>query len=112
VAVESEGETVDIRAFRGSRKASVYRDHVLGEERFARVVATAAEQGLTVLGSLDEHGPRELDKAASMRLAEELTQLRSSGALVELDDDLVAIAELARWCAHAGEDAWLRTERP
>jgi len=53
VAVESESETVDIRAFRGSRKASVYRDHVLGEERFARVVATAAEQGLTVLGSLD-----------------------------------------------------------
>jgi len=112
VAVESESETVDIRAFRGSRKASVYRDHVLGEERFARVVATAAEQGLTVLGSLDQHGPLGLDKAASMRLAEELTQLRSSGALVELDDDLVAIAELARWCARAGEDAWLRIEGP
>ena len=109
---DSEGETVEIRAFRGTRRASVYRDHVLREESFARILAAADEQGLALLSSLDQHGPHELDKAASMRLAEQLTQLRSSGALVDLDDDLVSLAEVARWCARAGEDAWLRIEGP
>jgi hypothetical protein len=31
--------------------------------------------------------------------------------LLELDDDLTAIGALARWCARAGEAAWLRIER-
>jgi hypothetical protein len=107
-----KAETVEIRAFRGTRKASVYRDYVLRKKTFALILAAADEEGLALLSSLDAFGPHELDKAASMELAEQLTQLRSSGAVVDIDDDLVAVAEVARWCARAGEDAWLRIEGP
>jgi hypothetical protein len=102
--------TVEIRAFRGPRKASVYRDHVLREGTFARILTAADKERFALLSSLGQPGPHELDKAASMRLAEQLNQLRASGALVDIDDDLVAVAEVARWCAHAGEEAWLRIE--
>jgi hypothetical protein len=87
--------SVAIRAFRGTRRSSVYREHVLDEAAYERMAAG---------------WPRELDKAGARRLAEELTALRASAALLDLDDDLTAIAELARWCARAGGDGWLRIE--
>jgi hypothetical protein len=86
---------VAIRAFRGSRRSSVYREHELDAESFARIGAA---------------WPREFDKAGARRLADELTALRASATLLDLDDDLTAIGELARWCARASGDAWLRIE--
>lgn len=106
------GELVELRAFRGTRRSSVYRDHVLPERRFARIVEAGEELGLTVLASLAQYGPHELDQAAAQRLADEATVLRSSGRLLELDSDLTSIAEVARWCAHARGHAWLRIEGP
>lgn len=87
--------SVAIRAFRGTRRSSVYREHLLDEGSFARIAAD---------------WPREFDQQGARRLAEELTALRASAVLLDLDDHLTAIAELARWCARAGRDGWLRIE--
>ncbi|HEY6836816.1 MAG TPA: hypothetical protein VI142_10265 [Gaiellaceae bacterium] len=105
-------EPVEIRAFRGTRQASVYQELVLRESSFVRIVLAAGRQRLRTLGSLDQHGTHELDKAQAQGVAEEVTQLRSSGELIDVDDDLTALAELSRWCAHAREDAWLKIQGP
>jgi hypothetical protein len=101
---------VDFRAFRGSRRSSVYREHVLDEADFARILNVADREGLTVLASLDRHGPHRLDKAAARRLADEATHIRTTAVLPELDDDLTAIASVAHWCARASDNSWLRIE--
>ncbi len=106
------GELVEIRAFRGSRRASVYRGHALGEGAFRRIVDAGARHGLRRLASLDRHGPHELDKATARQLAEEASRLRAGAELPDLDADLVAIAEVARWCARADKASWLRIEGP
>jgi hypothetical protein len=105
-----QGGAVEVRAFRGTRRASVYREHVLPEEDFGRILAAGTARGLTLLSSLPPHGPREIDKASAKRLAEEATALRISGELPDLDGDLTAVIEVARWCAHASDDSWLRIE--
>jgi hypothetical protein len=89
-----------VKAFRGSRRSSIYREFVLEDEAFARIVEAAG------LGPLEV----PLDKDGARRLAEELTELRASAVLPELDDHLTAIVELARWCSRATGDAWLRIE--
>jgi hypothetical protein len=103
---------VEIRGFRGTRRASVYRGHVVPEGEFRRIAATAERRGLRLLATLDPHEERELGKREARTLATETTSLRVSGELADLDDDLTEIAEIARWCARAGEDAWLRIGRP
>jgi hypothetical protein len=110
--VELDGEPVEVRAFRGTRQASVYREHVLSDTRFARIVAAGATAGLSLLSSLDPYGPHVLDKAGAQRLAEETSRLRISGELPDLDDDLTAIGEVARWCARASDNSWMRIEGP
>ena len=89
-----------VKAFRGSRRSSIYREFVVEEEAFARIVQAAG------LGPLDG----QLDKGEARRLAEGLTELRTSAVLPELDDQLTAIVELARWCSRASGEAWLRIE--
>jgi hypothetical protein len=103
---------VEIRGFRGTRRTSVYRGHVVPEGEFRRVVATAERRGLRLLATLDPHDARELGKREARTLAAETTSLRVSGELADLDDDLTEIAEIARWCARASEDAWLLIEGP
>lgn len=105
------GGSIEVRAFRGTRQASVYRDVVVPERPFVRILVVAEQAGLSLLASLDPPGPHELDKDRARALAEEVTELRSSGELPDLDQDLVSLAEIARWCAHAREDAWLRIVR-
>jgi hypothetical protein len=89
-----------VKAFRGTRRSSIYREFVLEDEAFDRIVAAA---GLDSLAG-------ELGKDEARRLAEQLTELRASAALPELDDHLTAIAELAHWCGRATGEAWLRIE--
>jgi hypothetical protein len=85
-----------VKAFRGTRRSSIYREHVLSETAFDRIAAG---------------WPQEFDKLGARRLAEELTALRASAALLDLDDDVTAIAELAHWCGRSTGNAWLRIER-
>ena len=106
------GESVEIRASRGSRRASVYREHLLSENAFARILAAGERKELALLSSLDQYGPHELDKQEARQLADEATSIRMSGELPDLDDDLTAIAEVARWCAHASKDSWMKIEGP
>ncbi len=105
-------EAIEIRAFRGSRRRSVYRKHVLSVETFARILATGERMALGLLSSLDVHGRRELDKRQAAQLAVELTSIRTTSELPEFDWDLTAIAEVARWCSHATEGSWLKIDGP
>jgi len=105
-----EGETIELRAFRGSRRASVYRAHVVAEAGFARILESGAAHDLALLASLRGDGPHELDKEAARQLAAEANAIRMSGELLDLDGDLVAIAELARWCARAPTRSWMTIE--
>lgn len=105
-------EPVEIRGFRGTRRRSVYREHVLGESEFRRIVAAAEKRDLSLLPTLDPFAPHELGKREARTLAAETTTLRMSGELPDLDHDLIEIAEVARWCARASENAWLRIECP
>lgn len=99
---------VEIRAFRGSRRTSVYRKQLLSGESFARILAAARRLQLALLSSLDRLGSHELGKRQAGTIANEATRIRASGELPDLDDDLIAFAELARWCAHASGDAWMK----
>jgi hypothetical protein len=108
----SPGEWVEIRAFRGPRRASVYREHALPEKAFARILGVGERAGLPLLSSLDPSRPRELDKSEAQQLAHEATSIRAGAELPDLDPDLVAIAEVARWCAHASGESWVRIEGP
>ncbi len=101
---------IEIRAFRGTRKSSVYLEHVLPKNAFIRILAAGERRGLAALSLLDEHGPYELDKQNAHQVADEAGSLRASGELIELDDDLTSIAELARWCARASEASWMKIE--
>ena len=96
---------MELRSFRGSRRSSVYRVHAVGPTAAERIRRAAFELGLPLLATLS---PGELDKRDARRLADELTRLRASAALLEIDDELTALAAVANWCARAGGSAWLR----
>src|ERR1700730_11883607 len=105
-------ESVEIRSFRGTRRTSVFREHVLSENAFARILALGERQQLPLLSSLDKCGPHKLTKAEAQQLADEAGSLRSGGELRDLDADLTALAEVARWCARASGDSWMKIEGP
>lgn len=90
----------------------MYCGHRLSDDDFARIHEAAAARGLALLASLDPREPHELDKIGAHRLAEEMTDVRRSGDVPDLDDDLTALAEVARWCARATESSWLKIEAP
>jgi hypothetical protein len=100
-----QGAGVEVRAFRGTRRSSVYRAHSVGGGEAARIRAAAAALDLPLLASL---APAELDKREARRLAAELARLRASATLLELDAELTALAAVANWCARATGRAWLR----
>jgi hypothetical protein len=108
----SGGRQVEVRAFRGTRRTSVYCEHRLADEDFVRIHEAAAARGLPLLASLDPCEPHELDKDDAQRLAEEMTDVRRSGDVPDLDDDLTALTEVARWCARATKRSWLKIEGP
>src|SRR5262249_2907619 len=100
-------DTVAFRAFRGTRRSSVYREHVSARAAVDRIREAAARSGLVLLASLPPHAEVELDKTEARRLAEEATSIRPEATSLELDADLTAIAEIANWCARARERSWL-----
>jgi hypothetical protein len=99
---------IELRAFRGTRRSSTYRAHSLRADRAARLAAAAASGNLTALAAAAYGESADLDKRAARRLADEATALRSSARVLELDDDLTAIALVANWCARATGRAWLQ----
>jgi hypothetical protein len=99
-------ERIEARAFRGTRKASVYRGHVLEADDLNRIAEAGRRAGFDLVASLAT-APIEVGKENARRLAGELSELRVGAELLDLDDDLTALAELARFCARARERAWL-----
>ena len=91
---------IELRAFRGTRRRSVYRAHSLEQARLRRIRAVATLLDLPLLRSIDPETTSTLDRRDARRLAEETSRLRVSGELLDLDEDLAAIATLARWCQH------------
>ena len=100
-------DRVEIRAFRGNRRTSVYRSYLVPRPIFERILTMARTRGLALLSSFERSGSRDLDKRQARSLAKEATALRMSGELADVDDDLTSIAELARWCARTSGDAWV-----
>lgn len=98
-------DRVQARAFRGTRKKSVYRDHLLEADDLVRIVDAGARGRLELVASLSV--PCEVEKDDTGRLAAELSELRVGAELLDLDDNLTALAELARFCARARGGAWL-----
>ena len=101
---------VTIRAFRGARRSSVYREHVVSGAVFARILAAGKQRELAALASLDSIGAHEVDKREARQLADEVGLLRERSELPDLDGDLTAFAFVARWCARASGKAWLTIE--
>ena len=89
-----DSEAVEIRAFRGSRRASVYREYVLSERAFAQILAAGERRELALLSSLDQYGQHELDKRKAAQLADKATRIRTG----ETPD-----GKKARFCKHCGE---------
>jgi hypothetical protein len=89
----------------------VYREHVLSTKVFARILQVGARRGLALLASLDQYGPHRLDKRKAQQLADETGSIRRAADLPDLDSDLTAIAEIARWCARASGQSWMKIER-
>src|ERR1700722_890714 len=96
MAPGADGEPVGIRAFRGTRQASVYRERVVSGRAFSRIVAAGAGRGLPVLSSLARRGPHRLDKPTARRLADEAESIRIDGEPLVLDAELTAFGEGAR----------------
>jgi hypothetical protein len=103
---------LELRAFRGTRRSSTYRSHAVDAGAAERLSAAAAARGLTALATAARGDETELDKRAARRLADEATALRASALVLELDDDLTALAEVANWCARARGRAWLQIRSP
>ena len=101
-------EEVEFRAFRGTQRSSLYRSHVIAATALARVVRTASQERLPLVARLQTNDATELEPTAARLLASELNELRSRALLLDLDADLVALAEVANWCARSREKAWLR----
>ena len=102
-------KSIEVRAFRGDLRSSTYRTYEVADSDFHRIGDVARSLDLPVLGSLDCMDRGRLDQEDASRLAEETTRLRVSGKLLELDQELVQIASLARWCQHRGR-AWMTVE--
>jgi hypothetical protein len=101
---EDHGEGVEIRAFRGTRRSSVYRECVVSERVFRSLLAAGESIGLPVLSSLDPYGPHELDKADAAKLADEVAVIQERVNEPQFAD----ISQVAMWCARARANSWMR----
>jgi hypothetical protein len=68
---------------------------------FRRLLAAGENHGLPLLSSLDPCGPHELDKQQAQKLADEVRVIENN------EPSVVAIAQLALWCARARANPWL-----
>lgn len=98
---------IEIRAFRGSRRSSVYRACVVPAPAAARMRRAADRHGLSGLASVLDPERGELPKETARRAAEDANALRLSGELLDVDEELLEVADLASWCSRARRGAWL-----
>lgn len=103
-ATFADDEPVEIRAYRGPQQTSVYKEHVIPEDLFSRLLHLASAYKLHQFQTLDPYGPFELNDQQARRLAEEVAFI---GRIVNDDllrPHLVAIKDVADYCwQHSGE---------
>jgi hypothetical protein len=106
--MDLDGEAVDVRAFRGTRPASVYREYIVGEGTFVRMLELGREKGLPILSLLDQYGSHEFDRMEAAQLLGEVEAVQASPGDDELAQHLLGIANVVRWCADAPDGGtWL-----
>jgi hypothetical protein len=108
----AENEPVELRAYRGKRRASTYREHVVPEELFVRTLLLASAYELHQLPTLDQYGPFELNKEQARRVDDEVAFLSTVVNDVLLAPHLEAISAVAAHCWRHSGDAWLHIEGP
>jgi hypothetical protein len=110
-AAFADDEPVEIRAHRGSRRASIYDEHVMPEDLFARMVSLASADKLHQLSSLDPYGPTELTPSRPGGLQKRLLH-RPSRERPAAEPHLTAIRRVADSCLTHSGDSWLLIEGP
>jgi hypothetical protein len=102
-ATFADDEPIEIRAYRGGR-ASTFKEHVVPEELFVRLLLIASAYKLHQLPTLNQYGPFTLNPEQARRIAEET---RFVAGIVNDDllvPHLTAVAEVADYCwQHSGE---------
>ena len=111
-ATFADNEPVELRSYRGSRRASTYDEHVMPEGLFERTVSLAKAYDLHQLSSLDPYGPTELHGEQARRLAGEVRFI--SGVVNDplLAPHLDAVGRVADYCWQHPSDAWIVIEGP
>jgi hypothetical protein len=107
MGVDVEGVDVEIRAFRGTRRSAVYREHVVAGIVFARMLLAARDRDLPLLSSLDRAGPYRLAPPQARQLAREVDALEDAVRSPAFSRHLEAIGDVARWCARARGRSWM-----
>lgn len=107
---DEDGDSIAVRSHRGSRRASVFREHVLSERRFDDLVELARAHGAAHVVAPDPYGD-ELDKGRARRLADELRALRES-APEALAPHVAGLVDVFEYCAEAPDDAWAAVVGP
>lgn len=105
-------EPVELRAFRGNRRAPTCDEHVMPEDLFLRIVLLGKAYDLHQLSALDPYGPTEFIKEQARRLAEEA---RFIGGVVNdplLAPHLSAVGRVVDYCWRHTGDSWLVIEGP
>lgn len=108
----AEDEPVEIRAHRGSCRASMYDEHVMPEDLFERLVSLAQAYKLHQLSALDPYGPTELSPEQARRIAEEVRFIAEVVTDPLLAPHLVAVRRVADYCWQYSGESWLRIEGP
>ena len=97
-------QPVVIEAHRGTRRASVRREHDIPETLFARLVALGRAYELEHVGGLD---PCELDRAQARELAHDLEFLERVCRDPVLLGHITELRGVVDFCWRAEDDAWL-----
>jgi hypothetical protein len=100
----AEESDVEIRAFRGTERSSVYRECVVPIELFRRLLATGKSRRLRSLSALDPYGPHKLDREHAKQFAEDVAVVQDTVN----EPRFAEIVAVARWCAHSTAKSWLR----
>jgi hypothetical protein len=108
----ADGEPVEFRAYRGSRRASTFHEHVMPEGLFARLVFLASAYKLHQLTSLDPYGSTELNAQQARRVAEETAFIAATVADPLLGPHLAGVRSVADYCWQYAGESWLIIEGP
>jgi hypothetical protein len=100
-------QTVRVEARRGSRRASVFREHEIPESLTTRLSALGRAYDLKRVPSIVPHGQDELDQQAARELAHELDFLTRVSRDPLLEPHLKALLSVAEFCWQTDDPAWL-----